>query len=267
MISCYRRQMPLLDPGDDISVTEPHPYTAAYSVPAQHQGHWRHDHGDHGTPDLVSPSQLSASSLSSVEEAVDYQLRPTFNHLDIDDHHNIVSKSPKFLPKFLRASFSKLLKDKPSKGESLKREGGYLRTMAVSTPVSRSPSINFDNDACDQRMIPCQDTKITVETFTPDYSPTTGEFIQDCINKGLPIIPFNYSTAEIVEKQRQRQRHKTSESKSHDEGAGGVRDRSAAEWSSNRHEDEDKSLAGLLTLARREMEQEAQLRKVILIFL
>ena len=240
--SCFRRNISHTShlTGDD---------PAAYSVPAQQ---WSH------SPDLTSP--VSASSLSSVEEAVDYQdTRPTFNHLEIDDRE-IVTKSPKFLPKFLRASFSKLLKDKPGKGDSLRRgAGGYLRAMAVSTPVSRSPSINLDIDAVDQRIV-YQEPRVdqNISSISPEYSPTTGEFIQDCINKGLPIIPFNYCTSEIVEKQRQRQRHKTCDSKHDDHES---KERLAPEWRGE--EGEDKSLAGLLTLARREMEQEAQLRKVI----
>ena len=46
---------------------------------------------------------------------------------------------------------------------------------------------------------------------SPDYSPTTGQFVAECLAKGLPIIPFNYSTAEIVEKRRQTQRRKPTE--------------------------------------------------------
>ena len=78
-------------------------------------------------------------------------------------------------------------------------------------------------------------------------------------------IDDNYSTAEIVEKQRESQRRKVSD---HVEGAREVpiiqpvspRDRyTDSEW---REREEDKSLEGLLTLARREMEQEKQLKKV-----
>ena len=78
-------------------------------------------------------------------------------------------------------------------------------------------------------------------------------------------IDDNSSTAEIVEKQRESQRRKVSD---HVETsrevpiiqAASPRDRyTDSEW---REREEDKSLEGLLTLARREMEQEKQLKKV-----
>ena len=244
------------------------PPLAAFSVPAAGH-HW--DTED--SPGLASP-EYSMSSLSSVEEATEYHgtdRRKTFNHLDIEDQNGVSQKSPRFLPKFLRASFSKLLKDnhKP-------RNERHLRGWAVSTPVSRSPSINLDNNVPDLEInIPDpmspRAQQSCIEHVSPDYSPTTGQFVQDCLAKGLPIIPFNYSTAEIVEKKRQSQRRKVpvvvtdrsrDNSRSRDTGAESPPERTPApEWSEVERE-EDKSLEGLLTLARREMEQEAQLRKV-----
>ena len=222
------------------------------------------------------------SSLSSVEEATEFpeyhgaDRRKTFNHLDIDDHHGVSQKSPRFLPKFLRASFSKLLKD-----NNKPKNERHLRGWAVSTPVSRSPSINLDNNVPDLDLnipdptSPRVPQQSCIEHVSPEYSPTTGQFVQDCLAKGLPIIPFNYSTAEIVEKKRQSQRRKApvivtksdrSRDTSRDIGAESPPERTPApEWTEVEAE-EDKSLEGLLTLARREMEQEAQLRKVDEVF-
>ena len=138
----------------------------AFSVPADHQVPWDED----------SPSL--ASSVSSVEEATEHLThhnvrRKTFNHLDVEEEHSQSSKSPRFLPRFLRASFSKLIsKEKPSKGSEIS-----------STPVSpvRSPSPHYSRHQ--------QDFHCPEESR---YSPTTGQFIQECLDKGLPIIPFNY---------------------------------------------------------------------------
>lgn len=223
---------------------------------------------------LASPE--FSSSVSSVEEATEYvgqERRKTFNHLDIEDGTS-VSKSPRFLPKFLRASFSKLLKDKPKTEDRMlgPRRDGYLRTWTVSTPVSRSPSINFDSGEHDIINIP-EPSHVSAtcpSNVSPDHSPTTGQFVAECLAKGLPIIPFNYSTAEIVERRRQNQRRKPVEvviaerSKDRSEPPSPVERTPAPEWSEADRADkaEDKSLEGLLTLARREMEQEAQLRKV-----
>ena len=91
--------------------------------------------------------------------------------------------------------------------------------------------------------------------------------MRESLAAGLPIIPFNYSTAEILEKRRQSQRRKPAEilvSSERSEPQSPVERTPAPEWSEAEGADmaEDKSLEGLLTLARREMEQEAQLRKV-----
>ena len=83
-----------------------------------------------------------------------------------------------------------------------------------------------------------------------------------------PLINDNCSTAEIVEKQRESQRRKVSEQVEVGRAdlailpTASPRDRyTDSEW---REREEDKSLEGLLTLARREMEQEKQLKKVTL---
>lgn len=242
----------------------------AFSVPGvTGQASWEED-----SPGLASPEY--SSSVSSVEEATEYggqeARRKVFNHLDIEDG-NSVSKSPRFLPKFLRASFSKLLKDKPKTEDRMLgvRRDGYLRTWTVSTPVSRSPSINFDTGDHEVIHIPEPSSHVSAtctSQVSPDHSPTTGQFVAECLAKGLPIIPFNYSTAEILEKRRQSQRRKPVEvlitNDRRSEPQSPVERTPAPEWSEAEGADmaEDKSLEGLLTLARREMEQEAQLRKV-----
>ena len=213
-----RRHVPEVGPHDPPASQhhhhqQPRLHQAAFSVPAA--GCW-----DEDSPGLASPEY--ASSVSSVEEATEFTSpeyhnklrRKTFNHLDIEDQVGSVAKSPKFLPKFLRASFSKLLKDKPKTeaGVSLRKDGSYLRTWAVSTPVSRSPSINLDTPDHELELPePGQVSGTCTGHVSPDYSPTTGQFVAECLAKGLPIIPFNYSTAEIVEKRRQTQRRKPTE--------------------------------------------------------
>ena len=220
--------------------------------------------------------------MSSVEEATEYggqeARRKVFNHLDIEDG-NSVSKSPRFLPKFLRASFSKLLKDKPKTEDRMlgvrRERDGYLRTWTVSTPVSRSPSINFDTGDHEVIHIPEPSSHVSATCtshVSPEHSPTTGQFVAECLAKGLPIIPFNYSTAEILEKRRQSQRRKPAEilvTSERSEPQSPMERTPAPEWSEAEGADmaEDKSLEGLLTLARREMEQEAQLRKVRYIYI
>lgn len=147
-------------------------------------------------PGLASP-ELS-SSVSSVEEATEFgpagkTLRKTFNQLEVeveDPQTLSATKSPRFLTKFLRASFSKLIsKDKQRK-----------ESFICSTPVSRSPSIINCTDQGPQYSHQHHQQEEQEESsyhddrclLSPDYSPKTGEFIRECLDKGLPIIPFNY---------------------------------------------------------------------------
>ena len=192
---------------------------------------WRGSHG--------RSSHSPASSVEEGQEAVECHplaatLPPGCSLLPPATDQS--AKSPRFLPKFLRASFSRLWRD---------RSGAR---GAVSTPVTRSPSLT-------EQYIQDQDRDTSEQDWPLESSPTTRRFVQESLAKGLPIIPFNYSSAEIVEKRRKSQRDKSLQSRSAKTGG---REGGGA----GAGQQEDKSLEGLLSVARREMEEEAQLRKV-----
>ena len=148
----------------------------AYSVPRHHPTHvpW-----DEDSPGLASPELTS--SVSSVEEATEHlsdDQRQPFNLLSVSGPQS-AAKSGRFIPRFLRASFSKLIS----------KEKGRKGSLVYSTPVSRSPSIHN----CGVQ----EPTFSDQELQSPDYSPTTGQFIQECLDKGLPIIPFTYRYTQL----------------------------------------------------------------------
>ena len=205
----FRRNVCELDDG----FREPQDHLAL-SVPSHHHLHHHHLHHHHlhddqqlpwddEGPGHVSP-ELSCS-VSSGEEATEFSQpdltrRKTLTQQEVGDQQTLsATKSPRFLTKFLRASFSKLIsKEKPRK-----------ESFICSTPVSRSPSISNCTDQAHQynnhqhqqhqHQDPQQEAEPEEEAdhdggclLSPSYSPTTGRFIQDCLDKGLPIIPFNY---------------------------------------------------------------------------
>ena len=159
-------------------------------------------------------SRECSSSLSSVEEATEEQLTPSnhsnarrrSNNLDISDN-SFISKSPRFLPKFLRASFSKLISKEKGKTLVPRTEPMSLPFFSTSTPATRSPSLTTEQSP---RSLDCfindTDNEADIDELE-DCSPTTKQFVEDSLAKGLPIIPFYYSTAEIVEKRRQEKRN------------------------------------------------------------
>ena len=54
------------------------------------------------------------------------------------------------------------------------------------------------------------------QDISPSSSPSTRSFVRESLAQGLPIIPFNYPTFVIVEKQRERKK-KTGRKSEHEE--------------------------------------------------
>ena len=208
----FRRNVCELDDG----YREPQDHLAL-SVPSHHHLHHHHLRDNQQLPwDDEGPGHVSpelSCSVSSGEEATelsqsDLTRRKTFNQQEVEDQQTLsATKSPRFLTKFLRASFSKLIsKEKPRK-----------ESFICSTPVSRSPSIinctdqghQYNNHHHQHQPHQHQHHQQEPEPeeeaghddrclLSPDYSPTTGQFIQECLDKGLPIIPFNYRLQILV---------------------------------------------------------------------
>ena len=142
------------------------------------------------SPELSS----SVSSVEEASEATEFGPSDKTRRKTLEDQQTLsAAKSPRFLTKFLRASFSKLIsKEKPRK-----------ESFICSTPVSRSPSIincadqgpQYNHQHYQHYQQEEQEEQVhhvDRSLQSPDYSPKTVEFIQECLDKGLPIIPFNY---------------------------------------------------------------------------
>ena len=146
------------------------------------------------------------SNVSSVEEAVEDILNKNQDKSANNNEASVESKSksPKYLPKFLRASFSKLISKDKAKSQSLNQEALSLPFFSsVSIPSLSSPTTslggqNMDSEATDDQggLLPRA------------CSPTTQQFVEDSLAKGFPLIPFHYTSLDIVEKSRARQRNK-----------------------------------------------------------
>ena len=146
-------------------------------------------------------------------------------------------RSPKIIPKFLRSSFTRLIsKDRTQKEEAL-------------SPTSSPPS-------------PPRSSPPTSPRSSPPSSPTTRSFVQESLAQGLPIIPFNYPTFVIVEKQRENKRlmgGRTAESISEPTSR-----KTSEVQNDSEHASQEKSLNKLLVEAKKqlEIEKEAMKRKV-----
>ena len=160
--------------------------------------------------DLGLERRENSSSVSSVEEATEV-IPAILNRQDIgntevisqESNFESATKSPRFLPKFIRASFSRLISKDKTKTNTPTLEPmslPFFSTISIST--ASSPTWSIDHSDTQQ-----QDTN-DKDTETPDMkesltcSPTTKQFVQDSLAKGLPLIPFYYSAADIVEKRR-----------------------------------------------------------------
>jgi len=162
------------------------------SVPTTPADSWGRGEGEfmHQNRDL-------SSSVSSVEEATEAAVvtprsksksRLSLN-LGVFDSVSLAgpgspARSPRFLPKFLRSSFSKLLQGKDRTPE----------------PPIEPLSLPFFSSVLSRSRCPTpEEDEIEIEE-SPPSSPTTKNFVEESLAKGLPIIPFNYPTFVIVEK-------------------------------------------------------------------
>jgi len=231
-----------------------------------------------------------SSSLSSVEEATEEQstkqnfspARRKSNNLDISEA-SFISKSPRFLPKFLRTSFSKLISKEKCKTPIARLEPMSLPFFSTSTPVTRSPSLS---PGCSARSLDSIDTFDNEDDTneSDDCSPTTKQFVEESVAKGLPLIPFYYSNAQIVEKriQEKRKKHLLQISSHFNSSESELQNRrktkSVSPDRSNIDKDElcerltdkemhqmrmeNNSLQSVLRIAKKEMEAEAVVKKI-----
>ena len=135
------------------------------------------------------------SSSSSVEETIPGSfMKKTRSRLSLNlgvfDDSPI--KSPNLIPKFLRASFTKLmLKDKIKSHDMGQDE----------EPVSLPATLNCDSmiedpqSVCDSEISP-----LSPAHSQSQHSPDTRRFVRESLDKGLPIIPFPMPTIVIAEK-------------------------------------------------------------------
>ena len=181
------------------------------------------------------------SSSSSVEEMVGAGsvIKKTRSRLSLNlgvfDSSPV--RSPKIIPKFLRSSFSKLIsKERTRKEQHL-------------SPTSPTPS-------------PPRPSPPTSPRLSPPSSPTTRSFVRESLAQGLPIIPFNYPTFVIVEKQRE---NKRLEGVRAGESVSEPTSRKISEVSDDLEQGgQERSLNKLLVEAKKqlEIEKEAMKRKV-----
>ena len=109
------------------------------------------------------------------------------------------SKSPKYLPKFLRTSFSKLISKSTDKTKSQSSSQEPLSLpffSSVSVPSLSSPTASQGADTA----APSPDPR--------PCSPATQQFVEDSLARGFPLIPFHYTSLDIVERGRARHRSK-----------------------------------------------------------
>jgi len=243
-----------------------------FSVPTTPADSWEKENNFLRKGDITS-------STSSVEEATEIILKKTRSRLSLNlgvfdgsSSPGSPIRSPRLIPKFLRSSFSKLMsKDKAKTPEpsqepmSLPFLGNLFSSEPNSSqlddPVFHHEKINFSDET------------------SPPSTPTTKLFVQESLAKGLPIIPFNYPTFVIVEKKRTQSRNGNPCSSSQepkieekDITNNNKKTFSYSEPSSRKTSEmmqpetdsfslEEKSLKKLLVRAKREMEEEASLKK------
>ena len=179
------------------------------------------DTGQSGDTDIIAEADMGyrghyywrhrgLSSVSSVEEAVEDILDEAGDKSDLKPDSEAVSaepksKSPKYLPKFLRASFSRLIsKEKSSKSGSLTGQEPlslpFFSSVSIPSLASPTPSLSQTTDSD-------KETEAGEAMIRP-CSPTTQQFVQDSLARGFPLIPFHYTSLDIVERGRARHRNK-----------------------------------------------------------
>eukprot|EP00092_Neocalanus_flemingeri_P010718 GFUD01011544.1.p1 GENE.GFUD01011544.1~~GFUD01011544.1.p1 ORF type:complete len:474 (+),score=100.91 GFUD01011544.1:145-1566(+) len=242
-----------------------------FSVPTTPADSWEQENNFLRKGDMTS-------STSSVEEATESTLfKKTRSRLSLNlgvfdgsSSPGSPARSPKIIPKFLRSSFSKLmLKDKPKTPDTSHEPRslpflGNLFSSAQNSPRQEDPeSHNYSPAELE-------------DESSPPSTPTTKLFVEESLAKGLPIIPFNYPAFVIVEKNRATGKHTSfpQEPKLQDQEMPNrpSKNFTQSEPSSRKtssliqpdKEDfclEEKSLKKLIGRAKREMEEEASLKK------
>jgi len=218
------------------------------------------------------------SSTSSVEEATESMLKKTRSRLSLNlgildgsSSPGSPTRSPRFIPKFLSSSFSKLkLKDRAKTPESSQEPMslpflGNLFSSTQNSPRLEEPQCDFkSNNFADK------------DDISPPSTPTTKLFVEESIAQGLPIIPFNYPTFVIVEKMRSNGKPSPPSNRPINEEQEILNKQKHVSYSepSSRKIScllqpetsdfclEEKSLKKLLGRAKKEMEEEASLKKV-----
>jgi len=217
------------------------------------------------------------SSTSSVEDASETSKKKTRSRLSLNLGVFDGSPSPcsparssRIIPQFLRTSFNRLItKEKCKTPDPL--------PVTMSLPFLGkvfSPEQNVKDDQNNHGF-----TNDQIDEVTPPSSPTTKLFVEESLAKGLPIIPFNYPTFVIVEKKRtqSRSRNPWSHSQAEHVKTGKIVESTRNHLSfseptsrkiSNINQQEsseflleEKSLDKLLGQAKKEMEEEKNLRK------
>jgi len=126
---------------------------------------------------------------------------------------------------------------------------------SLSIPSLSSPTASLDQtDTSDTPND--QQVNLTIAS-----SPGTEQFVKDSLARGFPLIPFHYTSYDIVEKCRAQLRMKEmEEEEEHPSPARTKYRRLAAEYEEIRLEDEleEKSLQSVLNLAQQELELEAK---------
>ena len=143
---------------------------------------------------------LHLSNVSSVEDALEDIIRGSVKSpKKTEATPESKSKSPKYnLPKFLRSSFSRLISKDKSKSGSLTGEPVSLPFFSsVSIPSLSSPHTS-----------PSQTESLDEVSLRLTISPATQQFVEESLAKGFPLIPFQYTSYDIVEKCRAQQRIK-----------------------------------------------------------
>ena len=245
----------------------PRIHIPAMSVPTTPADSWERREGEY----LRELRDLS-SSVSSVEEATEAPTTPSIKsksrlslNLGVFDSQSgspLGARSPRFLPKFLRSSFSKLLQ-------------GRDRARTPDPPFEPASLPFFSSVLSRSR---CQTPEEELELkASPPSSPTTKTYVEESLAKGLPIIPFNYTPFLELERKKPRARPPAAEPlpgpplySAWGETSPGRATSAPASRKTSRREGSptadqsipDKSLSSLVNTARQEMEEEASVRKV-----
>ena len=209
---------------------------------------------------LFRRRQLTSSSSVSEEEATESVLKKARSRLslnlgifDAGSSNASSPRSPRFLPKILRSSLSKL--------------------TSKSKSYDTSQEYSEHNVNTERRIISDDDDDITDDLEKKSPSLTTKLFVQESLAKGLPIIPFNYSPLEFIKSDsrcdcdaQDDKRQKAYECSADRRGSRSEpsirRDTHKVKRDAMKLSLEEKSLKKLLGDAKRELEEEADHKKV-----